>query len=440
MSEYLPPEIRGKQLQEVLELDSRHDPADSIELKFYLKDKTGGNFAETARRFARDETTGDWLGGPEPTETFLAAQADVVAIERYGPHEGIVHIRTPLRNMNLDENPFYQLIMLAVGGPALEWVYSEASWLDFDLPPALTERFPGPRFGIEGLRRLIGLPQGEPIIGTIVKPCAGLTVREVADKCREAALGGITFIKDDEKMMGPPYCPLEEKVEAVAEGLRQAEEETGRKTLYAPHLVARADKIADQARKAIEWGATALMFNVVLAHAPEAMMVLAEDPEVNVPLYAHSGGRSGLSTGPRRIDDAVIAKLIRYCGADLFQHGVFGMKEAHVASLDESLLSRLVQVLQQDAGHIVDTAPVAAGGLSAANLGINMAAHRSPQRGFALAALAGSNVLKHPDGPAAGARAMRQAARAYKEEGITDPQQLRSWARRRGDGELLAVL
>ena len=402
MSEYLAPEIRGKELQEAIELDSRHDPAESIQLTFFLKDKTGGDFLETARRFARDETTGDWLGGVRPTETFLSAQADVALIQKHGAHEGIVHVRTPLSNLDLEENPFYQLIMAAVGGPALEWVYTEASWLDFELPPRLAERFPGPQFGMEGMRKIIGLEDGEPIVGTIVKPCAGLTVREVADKCRQAALGGVTFIKDDEKMMGPQYCPLEQKVKAVAEGLRQAEEVTGKKTIYAPHIVSRADKMKETAKRAIEWGASGLMFNAVLAHVPEAMMILAEDPEVNVPLYAHSGGRSGLSTGPRRIDDTVIAKLIRYCGGDLFQHGVFGMKAGHVASLDESLLRRLVRVLQEPAGPIKDTVPVAAGGLCAANLGANMAAHYDPQRGYAFAALAGSNVLKHPDGPAAG--------------------------------------
>jgi len=440
MPPYIPPEVRGKELHDVIVLGSRHAPQESILFTFFLRDRTGGDFVETAKRFARDETTGDWLGGPEPTPTFLAAQADVERIEKYGPSEGIIYVRSPIANMNLQAGMLYQLMMLAVGGPALEWVYAEVAWLDFELPAALSRTFPGPQFGIAGLRKLIGLPEGEPIIGTIVKPCAGLTVEEVAEKCYQAALGGVTFIKDDEKMMGPQYCPPERKVRAVAERLRAAQEQTGRRVVYAPHLACRADRIKDAARKAIEWGATGLMFNVVLGHTPEALAILAEDPDINVPLYAHSGGRSGLSTGPRRIDDVVIAKLIRYCGADFFQHGVFGQKECHVASLDESLLSRLASVLREPMEGIKDTIPVAAGGLGAANLGVNLEAHHLADMGYAVAALAGSNVLKHPDGPAAGARAMQLAAAAYMKDGIKDAHGLRSWAREHGNAELAAIL
>jgi len=136
----------------------------------------------------------------------------------------------------------------------------------------------------------------------------------------------------------------------------------------------------------------------------------------------------------------VIAKLIRYCGADFFQHGVFGQKECHVASLDESLLSRLASALREPTEGIKDTIPVAAGGLGAANLGVNLEAHYLADMGYAVAALAGSNVLKHPDGPAAGARAMQLAAAAYMKDGVKDAHGLRSWAREHGSAELTAIL
>jgi 2,3-diketo-5-methylthiopentyl-1-phosphate enolase len=232
---------------------------------------------------------------------------------------------------------------------------------------------------------------------------------------------------------------LEEKVKLVSQALKRAEEETGRKCLYAPHIVARADKIKDVAKRAIEWGATALMFNAVLGHTYEALSILAEDKEIDVPLYAHSGGRSGLSTGPRRIDDTVIAKLLRYSGADFFQHGVFGMKEMHVASLDDGLLHNLVRVMREDVG-VRDTIPVAAGGLGVTNAGINLKEHKDERFGYSVALLAGSNILKHPDGPKAGATAMHQAVQAYYEKGITEKGQLKEYAIKRGWEELLKIL
>jgi len=438
MEAYIPYELKGKELLEVITLGSKFSKEESIELKFYVK--TTGNLVKVAQDIARDETTGPWVGQGEPTQLFIRSQADVDRIERYGEKEGVIYIRTPLSNISSETDPLYQFIMLAVGGPVLEFVYyQEVALLDFSFPRNFLERFPGPKFGINGVRKLLNLKDGEPIIGTIVKPCAGLTPREVAEKCYQSALGGVMFIKDDEKMLGPDYCPLEEKVKLVSQALKRAEEETGRKCLYAPHIVARADKIKDVAKRAIEWGATALMFNAVLGHTYEALSILAEDKEIDVPLYAHSGGRSGLSTGPRRIDDTVIAKLLRYSGADFFQHGVFGMKEMHVASLDDGLLHNLVRVMREDVG-VRDTIPVAAGGLGVTNAGINLKEHKDERFGYSVALLAGSNILKHPDGPKAGATAMHQAVQAYYEKGITEKEQLKEYALKRGWEELLKIL
>jgi ribulose 1,5-bisphosphate carboxylase large subunit-like protein len=438
MEAYIPYELKGKELLEVINLGSKFSKEESIELKFYVK--TTGNLVKVAQDIARDETTGPWVGQGEPTQLFIRSQADVDRIERYGEKEGVIYIRTPLFNISSETDPLYQFIMLAVGGPVLEFVYyQEVALLDFSFPRNFLERFPGPKFGINGVRKLLNLKDGEPIIGTIVKPCAGLTPREVAEKCYQSALGGVMFIKDDEKMLGPDYCPLEEKVKLVSQALKRAEEETGRKCLYAPHIVARADKIKDVAKRAIEWGATALMFNAVLGHTYEALSILAEDKEIDVPLYAHSGGRSGLSTGPRRIDDTVIAKLLRYSGADFFQHGVFGMKEMHVASLDDGLLHNLVRVMREDVG-VRDTIPVAAGGLGVTNAGINLKEHKDERFGYSVALLAGSNILKHPDGPKAGATAMHQAVQAYYEKGITEKGQLKEYAIKRGWEELLKIL
>lgn len=439
METYIPYELKGKELLEVIHLGSKFSKEESIELKFYIK--TTGDLIKVAQDIARDETTGPWVGQGDPTPLFLRSQADVDRIERYGENEGVIYVRTPLSNISEEADPLYQFIMLAVGGPVLEFVYyQEVALLDFTFPESFIRRFHGPKFGINGVRELLGLKDGEPIVGTIMKPCAGLTPKEVAEKCYQSALGGVMFIKDDEKMLGPSYCQLEEKIKLVSQALKRAEEETGKKCLYAPHIVARADKIKDVAKKAIEWGATALMFNAVLGHNYEVLSILAEDEEINVPLYAHSGGRSGLSTGPRRIDDTVIAKLLRYSGADFFQHGVFGMKEMHVASLDDGLLHNLVKVMREEIPGIKDMIPVAAGGLGVTNVGINLKEHRDERFGYGVALLAGSNVLKHPDGPKAGAIAMRQAIQAYYDEEITDKDLLKEYAMKKGWKELLRLL
>ncbi len=434
MGKYVPVEIRGREPLEIIEMDSQHDPEDSILFIYYIK--TNADLVKTARAIAEEETTGRWIGGGTPTEVFNSARADVCRIDKYADGEGVIYVRSPLGNMDMESDFFYQISMLSVGGPILEFVYYQrVAFLDFQLPQKALARFPGPKFGIRGSREFIGLDDDKPLMGTIIKPCCGLTPEEAAEKCYQAALGGAVLIKDDEKMMGPQYCPFEKKVRLISEALRKAEAQTGKKVIYAPHLTARPDKIKAMAMKAIEYGATGVMFNAILANNLGTVEILAEDPDINVPIYVHSGGRSALSTGPRRIDDVVIAKLTRLCGGDYFQIGVMGQRNVHVASLDPGLLLRLDEVFKEPVPGVKDTVPVTAGGLGAANVGKNIEAF-----GRDLAPLAGSNVLDHPMGPRAGSIAMYQAVEAYTKEDITEPDALKEYADRKGYKELRVIL
>ncbi len=436
---YTPVEIRGRQVLEVKEIPSRMDPEDSIELIYYVK--TDGDLVAVTQKIAEEETTGAWIGIGKPTPTFLAARAEPVRIELYSPSDGVITVRSPLGNVDMEADPFYQLQMLSVGGPILEFVYySSVAYLDFNLPKKFQTLFPGPRFGIQGSRDFIGLGKEDPLIGTIIKPCCGLLPEEVAEKAEKAALGGAVLMKDDEKMMNPPYCPLETKVRAVAAGLRRAQDATGKRVIYAPHLPIRSDKLRETAMRVMEWGATGIMFNTILSNNLGALQILASDPDINVPLYAHCGGLAALTTGPRRIDAKVIAKLARFCGADYFQIGVMGQRDCHVNSLDPSLLYMLADTFHAPMDGIRDTVPVAAGGLSIKNLGLNLEAFYDKRLGYAVALLAGSNLLKHPQGPTAGAIAVRAAAEAYMSEGITDPGALAEYASRNSNAEILALL
>jgi 2,3-diketo-5-methylthiopentyl-1-phosphate enolase len=407
---YLPKELRNKKVKDIVSIGSQYKKEESIEIVYYLK--CDGDIREVAEKLAINETTGKWIGAGEPTPLFKKCIADVDKIYIFNRGEGIIFIRTPLINLSEENDPLYQILMLACGGPVLEFVYySDVVLIDINLPEKILKKFPGPSFGINGIRKIIETPYPEPIVGTIIKPCAGLTEKEVAEKCYLAAKGGVKFIKDDEKMLGPSYCEVKKKIRYVSSALKKAYEETGNKCIYAAHLVERADKIKDTAKRYIDYGATGLMLNVVLGHNFEVLKILREDKEINVPLYAHSGGRSALSTGNRRIDDTFIVKLIRLCGGDFFQHGVFGVKDTHIASLDEELLNHLIFVMREDLNGIKDTVPVAAGGLRIDNLKLNLEKHYDKKFGYGVALLAGSYLLGHPEGPYQGAKEFLSSVR-----------------------------
>jgi len=66
--------------------------------------------------------------------------------------------------------------------------------IDLRLPDAFAARYPGPKFGIAGTRRLAGVASG-PVIGTIIKPSVGLRAEETASLVKSLCEGGIDFIE-----------------------------------------------------------------------------------------------------------------------------------------------------------------------------------------------------------------------------------------------------
>ncbi len=122
--QYQPPEIRGRQPGEIIDLQPDLDPDEVLRLRYYLK--TDRDLAETARRVALEETTGRWIGRQtSPRPTFHAAQAQVARIEEYGVGEGVIEIWCPLVNVAEEAGAYYQLMMLSVGGPILEFAFYE---------------------------------------------------------------------------------------------------------------------------------------------------------------------------------------------------------------------------------------------------------------------------------------------------------------------------
>lgn len=376
--------------------------------KYYLETKQyGGSLKEAAAAIASEETTGKWVGAGEPTELFKKANAQVVQIEETEPDCGFATIAFPVDNMPVDPYfiPSFWLFMTA--GPLFERMFCDTVRLmDFALPPALLEQLPGPKFGMAGVRERLGVGPDELITATIMKPCAGLSAPEVADKCYEAAVAGIDFIKDDEKMSNPPYCPLDEKCRLVSKALARAEQETGRKVIYCPHISTRPDRIVRAGRIAVENGASGLMLNC-FASGFTAIQMLAEDPYLNVPIYVHSGGRSAWARYPKfGVDETVTFRLIRLLGGDFVRAD---MIDGYLIASPPAKARELVNVLREPIPGIKDTMPALSGGLGADNLVQNLEAF-----GVNILPMSGGAVLGHPMGIRAGVTSLRQAAEAWR--------------------------
>jgi ribulose 1,5-bisphosphate carboxylase large subunit-like protein len=380
-------------------MNQLHGPEDSVVATYYIETK--GDLTKVAQELVVLETTAPWVAATEPTDLYRQSVGEVLEVNQIAPGRGYISLLYPISNMDIEESAFPCLWLSMIGGPTFALASYEKSRLtDFSIPQAMMDKFPGPAFGISGTRELVGLTNEELMIGTIVKPTAGLTPEEVADFAYQAALGGICFIKDDEKMMNPPYCPLGKRVKAVSAALKRAKEETGQKVLYAAHITTTPDCIINRALEALENGATALMVNFFAAGL-SSLQLLRQHPDIDVPVYAHCGGREayGRATG-QGISASVIVKMVRLLGGDYFRAG---MHASYLVDTDEDI-ETMHEAATGSWCPLNPILPAVSGGLNPTTIGVNVS-----RLGRDNLFLAGTGILSHPAGPKSGVEALRQA-------------------------------
>ena len=153
-----------------------------------------------------------------------------------------------------------------------------------DLPDTMLQRFRGPRFGVEGLRFIMGAST-RPLLATAVKPM-GLSPVELSELAYRFALGGVDLIKDDHGLADQSFCAFESRVRACAAAVRRANTETGGGSRYIANLVGPMETLLERARFAKKVGAGGLLVAPGLV-GWDTMRAIAEDERVGLPILFH---------------------------------------------------------------------------------------------------------------------------------------------------------
>jgi ribulose-bisphosphate carboxylase large chain len=345
----------------------------------------------TARALAVEESTG--------TEKASSSAAALVEGEVVSEGGGRAVIAWPWRNWGAN---LPQLMASVVAGEGVETaLFTRCRLVGVEWPPSLVEALGGgPRFGLEGVRELLGEgAETRPLLGGIVKPSLGLTPAEVATTAAALARGGCDLVKDDELLADPDWCPLYERVALVAEALAGVESPC----LYAPNVSGPVEGLLKRAAAVVEAGATAVMVNA-FAQGIDAVRALAA-AGLGVPVLAHRVGAGPLVRNRDvGVDGSVLCELTRIAGADFVQLGGFGGKLFD--SWDE-VAANLAACRRPLAGARVPV-PVNGGGVRAASVPEVVGA-----AGTDVMLLVGSGAYDHPDGVEAGAAAVREAIEAH---------------------------
>ncbi len=184
-----------------------------------------------------------------------------------------------------------------------------------ELPPALAQKFRGPRFGKKGLREFLGV-RARPLLCTALKPM-GLNASELADLAYQLALGSIDIIKDDHGLANQTFAPFAERVARCAEAVARANEETRGRSVYAPNVTAPAPFVHERALFAKRHGAGALLICPGITGL-DTMRALTDDDRIALPILSHPATQgsyiadrtSGIS------HSCLFGQLNRLAGAD----------------------------------------------------------------------------------------------------------------------------
>lgn len=186
--------------------------------------------------------------------------------------------------------------------------------VDFELPESLMSRFPGPSFGVDGLRELFDAPT-RPLLATALKPM-GLSAERFASAAHDLALGGIDLIKDDHSLANQEFAPFLERVRRCADAVNEANATSGRKAVYLPSVNAPYDQLDARVEAAIDAGAGGLLVLPGITGFDQMRHVAAT---VDVPIMAHPAFLGSFSASPTGgiAHGKLYGTLMRLAGADL---------------------------------------------------------------------------------------------------------------------------
>ena len=266
----------------------------------------------------------------------------------------------------------------------------------FSLTRGLLSSWRGPRLGIQGLRRAVGI-QGRPLLCGVLKPL-GRTPQELAELAVQFVQGGVDLIKDDQSLVDQSCCPFRERVARCAEAVAQASAQRGRPCLYFAHISGALDAMRQRAAQAKALGATGLLVAPGLTGF-DALRALSTDDTIALPIASHPSclgavvARAGGGLAPA----VVYGQLPRLAGADMTIYPAFG-SDYPITQRD---CIAATEQCAQPWSHLPAMLPALGG-----RIGPERAIELQSVLGRAISLVTGSWIQRHPSGVVAATQAM----------------------------------
>lgn len=317
---------------------------------------------------------------------------------------------------------------------------------DIRFPRIMVEAYPGPRYGVSGVREFMEVPTG-PLLCTVPKPKIGRNAQEQAALARilfSSGNGNYHGIKDDENLTSLSFNKFEDRCKLVHGVRREIEKKLGKKKFYFNNVShSDIDIMLDRASLIKDQGGRWMMMDIVTTGFAAVHTMRQKNPDLAIHAHRAMHGLITRESGPGvngsgdiidfSMSMAVLAKIMRLLGVDSL-HG--GSPKAKMEDYGEAKV--IQQVLQGDESPESNVTlgqkwygmesvwHTASGGLHAGTVHEVL-----EQLGEDIVIQCGGGSLGHPDGIEAGVEAIIQAKDIYMQKG-----DLKKWVEENPDSSL----
>lgn len=408
-------------------------------------------FKSAVATVAAESSTGTW------TKVYSGKDSGVKRAEKYGAiaydldyKKKMFKVAYPVDLFELDN--ISGLLAGIVGNIAGMKMVSAMRVFDVRFPKKIVDKFPGPRFGVPGLRKLLKKKKG-CLVATVAKPKIGRTAEEqakLAEILFTSGKGTYDSIKDDENLTSLEFNDFYKRAKLVLKGQKKAEKKTGNKKFYLCNTThSNIDEVLKRAKFIKKKKGIFMMLDVVTTGFAAVHTIRKKNPGLAIHAHRAMHGFMTRDNSPGihgkgklygfSISMIVLAKLFRLLGVDSLHGGspLAKMEDYGEAKYIQKVLQeknlkpdKKIPSLGQKWDKIKPVWMTASGGLHPGDFEAVLS-----ELGEDIIIQCGGGLLGHPNGVEAGVIAIEQAREIY-EKGI----KLRKFVKENPDTELATAV
>ncbi|MGB9732291.1 MAG: type III ribulose-bisphosphate carboxylase [Candidatus Micrarchaeia archaeon] len=392
-------------------VDLKYKPQESdIICLFRVEPAKGISIKEAIGRVASESSNGTWA-----ELTTLREHIRKIRARAFWIKGNYVKVAYPIELF--EEGSIPQLMSSIAGNIFGMKALKNLRLEDVEFPKEYVKHFKGPQFGIDGVfGEIFGMKKRRPLLAHVPKPKVGMYTNEHANVAKEAWLGGVDLLKDDENLTSQRFNRFEDRMKLMFKYRDFAEKETGEKKSYLANITAETNEMIRRAKLVKDLGGEYVMVDILTAGWAALQTVRDTCEDLGLAIHAHRAFHAAFTRNPRHgMSMLVVAKLARLIGVDQIHIGtVIGKLKAskkEVIDLDREITLEHIEehkrVLAEDWYNIKPVVPVSSGGLHP-----GLVPYVLNLLGNEIVVQAGGGIDGHPGGVRRGAEAMRQAIEA----------------------------